>query len=244
MDRGAHRVTEPLHDDLVPHVQTSRLGGQILHHPLVIMPVYDGFEKTANALYQRKSAAAREAVFNGAYRRYLLLHERPYRFEALRELLEQEQAWDYEGDADDRSVEKQAGVWGLVSYVWCDSENIWQNLDEWGDVWQSEFPHRERAMDEDERVSLGAMPDVIEVYRGYTHPDGLRGMSWTVDREQAIWFAQRFAMMEGRAPHLATGHVRKGDVFAYFNRRSESEIVALPDAVEIVSHARIARKRR
>jgi hypothetical protein len=57
-------------------------------------------------------------------------------------------------------------------------------------------------------------------------------MSWSTDKTKAEWFAYRFSSMDGRTPFLVEGQVQKTDILAYFTGRGESEVVALPEAVE------------
>ena len=75
----------------------------------------------------------------------------------------------------------------LLVDVWIDSENIWQNLELWGELWNEAT--RRHAMDAKERKALNALPDEITIYRGAGEKYTLNGMSWTLDRDKAIWFA-------------------------------------------------------
>jgi hypothetical protein len=77
-----------------------------------------------------------------------------------------------------------------------------------------------------------ARPRWSPVYRGFIGQRG-KGLSWTTDREKAVWFAERFACLEelGR-PRLVSGHAVKKDVLAYFTRREEAEIVIDPTKVK------------
>jgi hypothetical protein len=48
-------------------------------------------------------------------------------------------------------------------------------------------------------------------------------MSWTLDREKAIWFANR--SVNRGVPELLTAKAMKRDVHAFKNNRNEQEIV-------------------
>jgi hypothetical protein len=115
--------------------------------------------------------------------------------------------------------------------VWTDSDNIWQEITNWKRLWASGRPGRDVVMDEDEREALAAMPDEITVYRGTTNKKGIRGLSWTLDRDQAVWFARRYTQIKNGNGVLTTGTVQKKDVMAYFTGRNEQEIVALPTKI-------------
>jgi hypothetical protein len=55
----------------------------------------------------------------------------------------------------------------------------------------------------------------------------IRGLSWTLDRDKAIWFAKRFSMLPRLTPRLVEGFVHKRHVLAYFGGRKEKEIVSM-----------------
>ena len=87
-------------------------------------------------------------------------------------------------------------------------------------------------MDEEERKALAALPDRLTIYRGVHIKKGtLRGLSWTLDRERAEWFANRWAK---RRPYVVEAEVLKSDVRAHFLARGEAEIVVLPN--RLVTH--------
>ena len=87
-------------------------------------------------------------------------------------------------------------------------------------------------MEQEERKALAALPDRLTIYRGVHIKKGtLRGLSWTLDRERAEWFANRWAK---RRPYLVEAEVLKSDVRAYFLDRNEAEIIVLPN--RLVSH--------
>jgi len=82
-------------------------------------------------------------------------------------------------------------------------------------------------MEQEERKALAALPDRLTIYRGVHIKKGtLRGLSWTLDRERAEWFANRWAK---RRPYLVQAQVLKSDVRAHFLDRGEAEIVVLPN---------------
>lgn len=213
-------IVEKLVEDLRPHVTERPMIGAMLHHPFVVMPISEATVDLANRLYTQKATQAREAHGRGDWNRYVDLHERPYRFDALMDAM-----------LNDFGEEDPKQFWRLVGRVWTNSENIWQNLDGWLSVWSYEAPFRDHAMEEDDRAALASLPDAIQVWRGVSHPDAAEGMSWSTDKAKAEWFARRFAAMEGRGALLASGTVRKADVLAYFSDRSESEIVVDPSDI-------------
>jgi hypothetical protein len=84
-------------------------------------------------------------------------------------------------------------------------------------------------MDQAEQNDLAKLPEPLPIFRGYALPRGTpRGLSWTIDRERAEWFAYRFP---AERYLVAEGSVRKKDVLALFYGRDEREIVVFPDKV-------------
>jgi hypothetical protein len=165
-----------------------------------------------NKSYKVKLACVREAVDQKKWSRAIFLHERPYRLEALAE---------YAPMMDDRSY------WEMVANAWTDSENIWQNLSRWRDLWEAKRPDKDFCMSDDERAVLASLPDTVVVYRG-VHGKGAKkrvrkGMSWTLNRDKAVWFAERFS---GEDALVLEGTVKKKDIHAYFAGRDEAEIVS------------------
>jgi len=69
----------------------------------------------------------------------------------------------------------------------------------------------------------------FSIFRGGT-PDGL---SWTLDRKRAIWFASRFKVI-GRVDDVYQLTVLKDDVLWYNDDRSEKEVVLFPDTSKVM----------
>jgi len=127
-----------------------------------------------------------------------------------------------------------AEYWQAVAWTWANSENIHQNRRRWRwAIWLADEPERTAVMEEEEHAALVALPDQIVVWRGTRHVKSARGMSWTVDRGKATWFARRFEIRRTK-PLLVRGRVTKADVLAYFSGRNESEIVSTRVKVEEV----------
>ena len=214
-------ASQPLHPDLVAHVQ-QRGDMTWIHHPLVIFPMYsDAMSGFANEQYERKLTAVARAFEEKDWHTFVYLRERPYRLDAFGEIQRHLADEDY---------------WELLASIWTDSDNIREQKDEWR--WMLDENRdptlRHLLMTEWEREALAAMPESFPVYRGYSHVDAAKGLSWTVDRERGLWFARRFAS-ETKTPMLASGTISRGDVIAFFTGRGENEIVALPELVSAVS---------
>lgn len=209
-------MKEDLHPDLLPYVQPTDSGLDMVQHPLV--HEFLTVPGLLNRQYEQKSLALAKAWDEEDWSSYIYLHERPYRFVALYSIVWRMDDEDY---------------WTRLRSVWTDSENIWQNADDWFDLWHDEKRRESRplqVMDDDEYVTWLALPEVVTVYRGFSvDPDADEidndgASSWTLDEDKAWWFARRFAH-QGE-PRVAVGTVRREDVLAYLDSRGESEIVS------------------
>lgn len=215
-DRLTKLMTEPeeLHPDLVPHVTDGPLG-LMIHHPLVIEMTYrKGFAGMPNASYAFKKQRSAEYLAKGEYAGYVFLHERPYRFQTFQ-------------DISDKIPVK--AYWPLLREVWEDSENIFENLSMWEEAWLGSVPTK--VMDKEEKKVFKSLPAYVTIYRGVQKKSYAYGMSFTVDRDRAVWFANRW-QKKGERGFLITGNVHKTGILGYLNGRGEKEIVTYYDDVE------------
>lgn len=80
---------------------------------------------------------------------------------------------------------------------------------------------KEKLMNENEFSLYESLPNQIEIYRGERSRGDRKGLSWTLDRNIAEWFAKRFQ----NNGYVKSGIAYKEDILAYFNCRNEKEIV-------------------
>lgn len=224
----AAEAAEPLLPELEPYVCEGPFGpgSKMLKHPLV----FEMFLSTpglVNKRYLAKKAGVEAAAAADDWPAYVFLHERPHRFEALM-------------FARDFGTCPEPDFWELAADVWVDSENIWQHADDWYDLFEAaSADDRAAMMSTEERAALAAMPESITVWRGCEREVNEDGLSWTLDRSRAEWFARRFKR-DGDAPLLIEGRLDRADVVAYFTARGEDEIIALPEEVAIISYSDMA----
>ena len=90
-------------------------------------------------------------------------------------------------------------------------------------------------MEENERKELEEMDEVITIYRGVTsfNAKKIRSLSWTTEYKTADWFAHRFE--EDGAVYEA--QIKKAHIFAYFDRRNESEVIVDPKYLQDIQVA-------
>jgi hypothetical protein len=175
----------------------------MINHPLVSSTMYSPAENALlNARLNFRKAERDQYWADGKW------DKKPYRFQAL---------MDVQGHLGDREY------WTLCREVWINSENIWQNVDGWRELLSASRPHKERFMTGTDRRTLKSLPSKITVYRGYQPRKNKNGLSFTLDREKAEWFANRF----WKTGKIWVRTVSKDNVFAYTNDRDEKEIIIL-----------------
>jgi hypothetical protein len=193
------------------HYLIESPSGLMLNHPLVqhlgVDPDRAGI---VNWRYQEMLKVRSEAVAKGEWSKFVHLHVRPYRLGAFMEI------------ADCLS---NKNFWVLLADVWTDSENIWEDLEDWRVLWNTEQPGKHFAMDAKERRAFKQLPNEITIYRGISEGHTTKGMSWTLDRGKAIWFAKRYEGWHEQRPVLLTACANKSEVHALLLGREENEIV-------------------
>ncbi len=148
---------------------------------------------------------------------YIFLHARPFRFQAL---------------LDTKRWCEKVQWYALAGEVWLDSEGPGQNKALWlKEVFQS--TSSSLTMTEQEQELL-EKTRTLKVYRGAGSRRHARyGLSWTTDRDKAIWFSRRFT----QEAYLAETLVEKRHIAARFLRRGEFEVILRQVPRETVVHA-------
>lgn len=186
----------------------------MIRHPYVYVVPFLGTEieiEQANKRYQYMTEKLKTSLKKKHYEAYVFLHERPYRLEAFTEIMNYLLPSEY---------------WSILSNVWYDSENIWQNKKVWKSLFLNEKRYKKFFMTEREQRFFDKLPTHFKVYRGCHEGKNEHGFSYSLDKEQAIWFSKRF--LQGHEnPKLIERFIDKKDVFAYIDRRNEQEIIII-----------------
>jgi hypothetical protein len=225
------RHAQPLDPELAIYLYEDGFMGPTLKHPLVFGVPYMACENPRyNYGLHWKRECLEKYIAERNFSGFIYAHERPYRFDAVQTLID-----EHNPNADE--------VWGCARIAWQDSENIYQNEDDWRGIFENWFDApgvasdyaRTSFMEPQDVFEFSMLPDdePFPIYRGFCVDGREYGMSWTTDRIRAKFFAQRFAM-SGRVARLAVGRVMKRDCIGYLNGRSESEIVVFPENVDII----------
>ena len=186
----------------------------MIHHPLLVIIYHEQENAYFNKLIEEKKKCLAQYIDNEDIGSYLAIHERPYRLEALIEALH-----SWWNPANEREY------WDQVSWVYTDTEFLYNSMDQWRYLLFGDAGYLDSylMMDEEEKKKYDSLPEYFTVYRGAKDPDGY---SWTLDKDKARWFANRW----GQDLSVFSKKVNKlEDTVAYFNSRNEEEILLNED---------------
>jgi len=190
-------------------------GNFMLHHPCLISIVYPSTRwhiHETNLRYFSKVVFLRKAYLEKDVDAYLMMIERPYR---IPEFI----AWCL----DERNKLSKKKYWEVIRWLWTDTENVYEHFNEWLAL-LLDFDAKEvrKMMDKEDKETFDSLPDEFTVYRGGEHEH----MSWTLSKEKAEWFRDRYKGL--RDCKLFEKRIKKDEVLAYINARSEEEIILRP----------------
>ena len=202
-------ISEPLHSDLIPYMEVSDAGWSMLRHPLVYqVPFFSN--GSANAYFEQKTKAVENALESKNYKQFVWLFERPYRVEAFIKIADKLSDTDY---------------WRLLSDIWIDTENQYAYLKEWKKLLTANRAYRYYMMsEEDDQLYRSLVEDEygkVTIYRGCQKGLNENGLSWTLDKSKAKFFAKRF----GKKGIVLERQVPKSNIVAVLTGRGESEVI-------------------
>ncbi|MCG3884133.1 hypothetical protein I3271_05485 [Photobacterium leiognathi] len=210
---------EKLNPELIGYIEECHFM-TFFRHPLCVMPYSKGTEDKElavngmiNTLVSGRTKIIMDLESKGDYASILHLVERPFRLEYAIKYLHLVSDFEY---------------WDIVDYVWTDSENPSVNLD----LWERIFSNRKYSNPSLKSKTVNTLPKEVTIYRGGNH----KGLSWTLDKSQAEWFAKRFD--SNQTVMIAT--VNKADILHYTDSRGEQEIVASPSRVNVLFEEQLA----
>jgi len=211
--KTAFDTVEDLHPDLQRYIRDLPGLGPCLIHPYVYSVPYFGppENRMLNKRYALKSERIAQARMDENWSRFVVLHEKPYRANALAQI-------HYRIDNDEE-------YWSLVGDIWIHTENVFECRRFWKQFWHCDRPDRHMAMDAEDREALAAMPDLLTIYRGVINAKGIPSYSWTLDPDVAYRIGSRPSNGTGSTVTVARGVIPKRRVLAYYSGRNEEEIV-------------------
>ena len=216
LKEGRIKVQEVYTDgeELLPELKASLIDEGLfnrksIQHPLVI----GNLDLMPNSYYNtqliRKQQKLKEFEKNKEFESYLFLIEKPFRIIFFSELVKQNKI---------KRLSKK--YWEILSSLWTGSENIFQYKELWKELFQDKT-NSHYFMSKKDLEFYNSLENEFIVYRGYTHWEN--GYSYTIDKDIAVWFAERF----GQNGKIKERLVKKEDIFAFTNSRKEKEIIII-----------------
>jgi hypothetical protein len=216
LKEGIIKVQEQYSDgeELLPELKSSIINGGLfnrksIQHPLVIGDIGMMPNSYYNKQLIRKQERLKEFEKDKEFESYLFLIEKPFRVMFFSELVKQNKI---------KKFSKK--YWRILSSLWTGSENIFQNKELWDNLLKDKT-NSHFFMSKKDLKFFNSLENEFMVYRGYTHWEN--GYSYSLDKERAVFFANRFGQ-NGKVKEML---VKKEDVFAYTNSREEKEIIIL-----------------
>lgn len=199
---------EPLH----PELQQYYVKGDswdMIQHPLVysVPHIGDAMNAMLNERLKHLKASVEKAKERKDWSGYVFLHEKPWRLQAFVDIMSHTTPKEY---------------WSLLGEIWVNSENIWQNKKVWKQLLTAKRPGKEFFMDEEDRKKYNELPTQLICWRGHQIVNK-NGLSYTLDKDKALWFAHRF----GKEGEIRERVVKKHEIFAYTNGRNEQELIII-----------------
>lgn len=194
--------------ELIDELKNS-IKDNLIHHKYVV-DIYTGLPEQNNYLnkkYKVNKENAENALKNQDYFRYIDSHELPYKLNPLIEIFNN-------ANIDDKIKAE------LLTYTWVLVENSSVNMKYWIKLFKYFAEKKELLMTEQELEFFNNLPEEITIYRG---ADSIEGISWTLCKEKAEWFAKRY----NKNNKVFEKTVKKNDCLCYLNDRKEEEIIYL-----------------
>lgn len=213
-------AADELHGDLVHYAEKHENGCFTIDHPLVREVSIPRTAGWINGEYLRARRWTDRLRSERKWGELLSVVVAPYRFDELTALR-------FDG------AMSPSEYWEQFGELWVETDYIWQDRDEWESVL---FDADEDAVDdvrrftnEHERRIFDALPERVTLYRVYSRADQEQGLSYTLNRSMAEWFAlhhRRLDVAPDIEPTVKVLTLKKSRLFAYKDR--EEEVILRP----------------
>lgn len=216
ISEGIVKVQEVYSDgeELLLELKASIIDGDLfnrksIQHPLVIGDLGLMPNSYFNQQLLKKQKLLMDFEKNNEFESYLFLIEKPFRILFFSELVKQNKI---------KRLSKK--YWKILSSLWTGSENIFQHKELWAELLKDKT-NSHYFMSKKDLEFYNSLENEFIAYRGYTYWEN--GYSYTIDKNIAVWFAERF----GQNGLIKERLVKKEDVFAFTNSRKEKEIIII-----------------
>ena len=116
-------------------------------------------------------------------------------------------------------IADDSNYWNFLGTAW-KAGGSFEQQEQWIELFQSKRRNRQKIMKTSERREFSRLPKKLKAYRAYADPIEIeRSICWSLDKK----FVEQYA--RAKDLQIAECTFNRDDVFAYFNRRQESEIL-------------------
>lgn len=206
---------------LLPELQKCLKGGWIKHKFLTTGICHPVSNAILNEMVVERQEAYKQFLADKKFRSAIGIVEKPFQLDCFMNEI--------------RHLCSDKEYWEILSAVYTLKNTISDYLSEWLILFRDSRPGKEYFMNEEEREFFKKLPERLTIYRGcfinkkYKYrdlPSNEGGISYTLSKEKAEWYAKRFIALGGKA-FIIKKTVNKSDCFAYLNGREEEEIIYL-----------------
>lgn len=121
-------------------------------------------------------------------------------------------------------ITDDSNYWNILGTAW-KAGGCFKDQPRWITLFQSKRRNRHKIMKTSERREFARLPKTVRAYRCCDDPfEADQSICWSLDRK----FVEQYAAKKGRVL-IVECTFSKSDIFAYFNRRRESEILVWRD---------------
>lgn len=112
-----------------------------------------------------------------------------------------------------------SNYWNLLGTAW-KAGGCFKDQNDWMVMFRSKRRNRQKIMKTSERREFARLSKKLKAYRAYADPIEIeQSICWSLDKK----FVEQYA--KAKDLQIAECTFNRDDVFAYFNRRQESEIL-------------------
>lgn len=112
-----------------------------------------------------------------------------------------------------------SAYWNMLGTAW-KAGGCFKDQNDWMVMFRSKRRNRQKIMKSSERREFARLPKKLKAYRAYADPIEIeQSVCWSLDKK----FVEQYA--KAKDLQIAECTFNRDDVFAYFNRRRESEIL-------------------
>lgn len=207
--------------ELIPELQDKIVdaGGFRLIKSAFVNTMYDESQNDFfNRLHEQNSKRFESLIQSGKVDLALGLVEKPFRLIALLGLQ----------DRPDVGLDDQA-FHNLVFHAYRQVESTFDDKDVWLNLMEGAKGDQASFLSPKDLAAFDALPESFTIYRGAVEMENEKGISYSINANTAVWFAERLAES---GSIVLEGTVNKKDILSYSNDRGEMEVIVDPDLVK------------